>query len=324
MSDNTTNSLKWGILSGVGAYILWGALPIYWKMLDHVPSVEVLAHRVIWSCIFMIILLSFLRKSRDFMRDIQKMFQQPKILIGMICAALLISLNWGTYIWAVTNDFVLETSFGYYINPLVSVVLGVIFLKERLSRMQWFSVGLAALAVTILTVSLGSFPLVALTLALSFALYGLAKKLVDVGAMSSVAIEAMLVIPLAVGFLIFQHGLSSSMFYVDYSFTFWLLVGAGAATALPLMLFTAGAKRIPLSLIGFLQYIAPTMMLFLGVFLYGEAFTSVHLVAFSMIWAALVIFTVSRFRLARKMKAHAVEVAELPKTLRENKAKASV
>lgn len=321
MVNNNDQSLKWGIISGTSAYILWGTLPIYWKILDHVPPVEVLAHRIIWACIFMTILLILLRKSQSFFSDVRRMISKPKILVGMIAAAIFITLNWYTYIWAVTNDFVLEASLGYYINPLISVLLGVVFLQEKLTKIQWFSVSLATLAVSLLTISLGSFPIVAITLAFSFGFYGLVKKVVQVGAMSSVAIEAMLVIPAAIGFLILTHGMSVNMFYVDSAVTFWLLVGAGAATAIPLMLFTAGAKRIPLSLIGFLQYIAPTMMLFLGIFLYGEPFTWIHLVTFSMIWVALTIFTVSRLRLSRKMKAHAVKVADIQNQISEQKAK---
>ncbi|WP_088035583.1 EamA family transporter RarD [Evansella clarkii] len=300
--NNENNALKLGILSGAGAYILWGLLPLYWKLLDHVPSEEVLAHRIIWSLIFVSLLLLLTGKGKGFVKEWKKILKQPRLIAGVTAAAVLITGNWYIYIWSVANERVVEASLGYYINPLVSVLLGVIFLKERLLKIQWISVIMAGIAVTILTASSGAFPYVALGLAFSFGLYGLTKKIVQVGALNGVALETLIMIPLAAGFLLFQHGLSPDMFYAGDTATFLLLAGAGAATAVPLLLFGAGAKRIPLSLMGFLQYVAPTMMLLLGIFLYGETFTAVHLAAYSIIWIALIMFTASRWISYRKTK----------------------
>ncbi|UTR09727.1 EamA family transporter RarD [Evansella sp. LMS18] len=300
--NNENSALKLGILSGAGAYIIWGLLPLYWKLLDHVPSEEVLAHRIIWSLVFVALLLLLMGKGKGFINEWKKILKQPRLIAGVTAAAVLITGNWYIYIWSVANERVVEASLGYYINPLVSVLLGVIFLKERLLKVQWVSVILAGVAVTILTAASGSFPYVALGLAFSFGLYGLTKKIVQVGALNGVALETLIMIPLAAGFLIIQHGLSSAVFYAGDTATFWLLAGAGAATAVPLLLFGAGAKRIPLSLMGFLQYVAPTMMLLLGIFLYGETFTAVHLAAYSIIWIALIMFTASRWVSYRKTR----------------------
>ncbi|MBU9711509.1 EamA family transporter RarD [Evansella tamaricis] len=309
MSVESSQSVKWGILSGASAYLLWGTLPIYWKWLEHIPPEEVLAHRIIWSFILLLAVLFLLGKSPSFIKECQSIIQQPKAMLGIFLAAIFITANWFTYIWAVTNNHILEASLGYYINPLVSVLMGVFFLKEQLSKMQWLSVGLAGTAVLLLTVSFGSFPSVAIVLAFSFAIYGLLKKIVRVGALTGLAIETLIVAPFAIGYLIIQHSMSLSMFYFSDQRTFWLLIGAGAATATPLLLFGAGAKRIPLSLMGFLQYIAPTIMLFLGIFLYRETFSSIHFVAFTIIWVALLLFTISRYQISKKLKRQALEIA---------------
>ncbi|MFA9560265.1 EamA family transporter RarD [Evansella sp. AB-rgal1] len=307
------SSQKWGTLSGTSAYLLWGTLPIYWKLLEHIVPQEVLAHRIIWSFVFMILIFIVTKRSNHFISECKSIIKKPQLLIGMVLAAALISVNWYTFIWSVSNDQVLQASLGYYINPLVSVLLGVVYLKEKLLRIQWFSVILASIAVIILTVSLGTFPIVAITLAVSFGLYGLIKKVVSVTAMNGVAIEALLVVPIALSFLVYQHGISPTVVYMDDMKTFFLLIVSGAATAVPLILFSIGAKRIPLSLLGFLQYIAPTMMLLLGIFLYNEVFTETHFFSFTLIWVALLVFTLSRIRFNKRnlLRENAVSVTAL-------------
>ncbi|MFC4558160.1 EamA family transporter RarD [Virgibacillus kekensis] len=281
---------KAGILYAAGAYLLWGFLPIYWKLVNEVPPGEILAHRIVWSFIFMIIVVLFVRKWKLFLKECVVILKDRKKLIGITLASIVISINWLSYIWAVNNDHVIQASLGYYINPLVSILLGMIVLKETLTRRQTLSFVLAAIGVTYLTVSYGVFPWVSLTLAFSFGMYGLLKKMVDVGAMFGLTIETMIVTPIALIFLLAVP--DSSLLSADtmISATGLLLFGAGAVTAIPLLLFASGAKKIPLSMVGFLQYIAPTIMLILGVFVYDETFSRAHLISFSLIWVALIIY----------------------------------
>lgn len=308
MNHKTESDIKWGIISGSSAYFLWGLLPLYWKLIDHIPSEEVLAHRIIWSFVFMSIMIVLSRKHRSCMTEVKLMFKNKRLLTAIILASLFIATNWYVYIWAVANDQVVQASLGYYINPLISVLLGVIFLKEKLTRLQTVSVILALTAVMLLTISAGVFPFVSLGLAVSFGLYGLMKKVAAIGTMTGVAFESLLVLPIAVLFLFLQHGASSSVLYVHEPLSIVLLLGAGAVTAVPLLLFSAGARRIPLSLIGFLQYIAPTIMLIIGVVLFKEPFTVTHIVSFSLIWIALIMFTYSRYRELKKSKVTEPEI----------------
>ncbi|SET51958.1 chloramphenicol-sensitive protein RarD [Oceanobacillus limi] len=291
--ENNTDKL--GIIYTAGAYILWGFLPIYWKLVDEVPAGEILAHRIIWSFLFMLIIVLVLKKWRPFIQQCKIILQDRKKLIGITLASVVISLNWLTYIWAVNSDHVIQASLGYYINPLVSILLAIIVLKEKLSKQQAFSVILAGIGVLYLTISYGVFPWVSLTLALSFALYGLFKKTVDIPAMFGLTIETMIITPLA---FIYLYMIPKNTFgAVDtIATTNLLLMGAGVATAIPLLLFASGAKRIPLAMVGFLQYFAPTIMLFLGIFVYHETFSQAHLIAFSLIWIALFIYLGSVYK----------------------------
>ncbi|WP_096434986.1 EamA family transporter RarD [Alteribacter populi] len=292
-----------GIVSGIAAYTIWGFLPMYWKLLDHVPSGEVLAHRIIWSLVLMLIVLFSLRKSTSLLDDLRYIRTYPKILAGLFLASLFISINWFSFIWAVTNDRVIEASLGYYINPLVSVLLGVLFLKEKVSYWQKVSFIIALIGVLSLTLSFGTVPVVGLILAFSFAFYGLVKKLTQIGAFTGLTIETFILTPVAIVFLFITHSNMTSLFYFESDFsTFPLLIGAGAVTAVPLLLFGIGARKIPLSMIGFLQYIAPTIMLFLGVFSYGELFSLIHFISFSLIWLALVIYSFSKTSWLRKLE----------------------
>lgn len=301
--EREQNAEKVGILYAAGAYIIWGFLPIYWKFIDQIPAGEILAHRIIWSFIFMLIIVFSFRKWSGFIQECKSILKDMKKLISITVASLFISLNWLTYIWAVNSDHVIQASLGYYINPLVSIILAIIVLKEKLTKSQTLSVILAGLGVFYLTVSYGVFPWVSLFLAFSFALYGLFKKVVDIPAMYGLTIETMIVTPIAIIYLLFLPKNTFSLLTIASTENL-LLLGAGIVTALPLLMFASGARRIPLAMVGILQYIAPTLMLLIGVFLYHEVFSVEHLIAFGMIWLALIIYLGSIYRFPlRKLKA---------------------
>ncbi|MCP3031031.1 EamA family transporter RarD [Halobacillus sp. A1] len=294
---------KLGVLYTTGAYILWGFLPIYWKLLQHISPFEILAHRIVWSAAFMMIVILFLNKRRHFIEEAKQVWQTKRSLIGITLAAIMISINWLTYIWGVNNNHVIEASLGYYINPLVSILLGMLVLKETFTRPQWIAFLLAGSGVVYMTVHFGSVPWIALLLAFSFGMYGLLKKLVPLNAMFGLMIETLIVSPIAIIYLL---GFKEAYEQVEWlSWSTLLVFGAGVATAIPLLLFAAGAKRIPLSMVGFLQYVAPTIMLVLGVFLYDEPFTAVHAVSFTLIWSGLAVYTFSRMKRLRKYEARA-------------------
>ncbi|GEL08591.1 EamA family transporter RarD [Salisediminibacterium halotolerans] len=290
--------LRKGVSSGIGAYLLWGFLPIYWKLVDHIPADEVLAHRIIWSVVFLGVLFFLMNRIDSLKTDLRYIKTHPKIFVAIFLTALLISINWVTFIWAVANERIVEVSLGYYINPLINVVLGVLFFKESLSYAQRIAVLLALSGVTVLTFSFGEIPYVALILAFSFGFYGLVKKQTQVGSMTGLMIETILLMPAALVYLFWLHGSLTEALHLSggENTTLWLLIGSGAATAVPLILFGYGAQHIPLSLIGFLQYIAPTTMLLLGVLLYQEPFTTVHAVSFLLIWSGLILYTISKLK----------------------------
>ena len=290
------NDYKKGLACGLGAYVLWGVLPVYWKLLDDVLPFEILSSRFMWSCVFVALLIIFQGKLPLFLTEVKSIFSSFKTGAAMVSAAFVISINWGSFIWAVNNGHIVETSMGYYINPLVSVLFAVLFLRERLNKMQIAAVLCACVGVASMVLSFGKLPWVSLTLAVSFALYGLIKKLLPVSSLTSIMLETLIITPLALmyEYTLWQQGVS---FYASGDTqVLCLLAGAGAVTAVPLLLFTAGAKLLPLKIIGFLQYISPTLTLLLGVFVYGEPFTGSHLLAFGWIWAALALFVVSQLR----------------------------
>lgn len=281
-----------GIFYGIGAYGLWGLLPIYWKLLQEIPASEVLVHRMIWSLVFLVLLLTIRRQ----WVWVQRARHDKDTLIYLTVAALLLSLNWYTYIWAVNTGFIVEASLGYFITPLLNVALGVLLLRERLRFGQWLAVGLAALGVLYLTLSYGALPWIALTLASTFALYGYIKKKVRLDALQSLTAEmALLFIP-ATLFLVLQEWQHSAVFAHASLGTNLLLLSTGVVTAIPLLLFAGAAQRIPLTTIGLLQYIAPTLQFLLGIFLYHEAFSISRLLGFSIIWLALLIYTTDNAR----------------------------
>jgi chloramphenicol-sensitive protein RarD len=282
------------MLYAAGAYILWGILPIYWKFIFFVPAYEILAHRIIWSFVFMVIVMAVLKEKARFFSEVREVLASRKKIAWLLAAAFLISANWGIFIWAVTQSRIVETSLGYYINPLLSVLLGIIVLKEKLSLCQLISVLLAGIGVLYLTVHFGSIPWISLSLALTFGLYGLCKKEIHISGMTSVTLETLLAMPLSLLYVIYldSKGLSSFSFAFDQ--TTWFLMGAGVVTAVPLLLFAMGASRLSLTVLGFIQYLSPTLTLLIGIFVYHENFTAVHMVAFTFIWLALLVFSVAK------------------------------
>lgn len=287
---------KQGIFFGLAAYVLWGILPVYWKALELVSPFEILSSRFMWSCVFVFLLIIFQKKWPLFTKEVKHVFSNVKTGAAMAAAGITISFNWGTFIWAVNNGHIVETSMGYYINPLVSILFAVVFLRERLDKMQLAAITCAFIGVASMVYSFGKIPWVSLTLAFTFALYGLLKKILPVSALTSIMLETLLITPLALvyEYSLWQQGVS---FYASGNLqVIMMLTGAGVVTAIPLLLFTAGARLLPLKIIGFLQYISPTLTLLIGVFVYNEAFTASHLLAFGWIWAALLLFIVSQLR----------------------------
>ncbi|MDT8861909.1 EamA family transporter RarD [Alkalihalobacillus sp. MEB130] len=292
-----------GVFAAVGAYLIWGVLPLYWKLLEPVSAGEVLAHRIVWSLVIMMLILTVKRQLHSSWKELVHIFTHYRTALGIILASCVITLNWFVFIWAVNSDRVIEASLGYYINPLINVLLAAIFLKERFTRWQSLSVGLAFVGVATMTFFYGVVPWAALFLAFSFAIYGLIKKMVNAGAMVGLTIETLLMTPFALLFLawLYNQPTYNQAFVSWQNETTWLLIGAGAVTAIPLLLFAIGARRISFSLIGFLQYLAPTIMLMIGIFLYNEPFSQIQFLAFSFIWLGLFIFTTSKTVIFQKI-----------------------
>jgi chloramphenicol-sensitive protein RarD len=291
-----------GIWNGLGAYILWGFFPIYWKLLQEVSALQVIGHRISWSFLLLagVILLS--RQWQEF----RSAALAPKVIGIYAVAGVLLSVNWLIYVWGVNSGFIVETSLGYFINPLVSVLLGVLFLRERLRARQWIAVGLAAAGVVYLTLTYGRPPWIALSLAFSFGIYGLVKKLAPLGSLYGLTLETALVFPLALIYLIFVQSAGTGAFLHQGALTDLLLIGTGIVTSIPLLMFASAARQIPLTMIGVLQYIAPTLQFIIGVFLYQEPFDQSRLIGFSLVWLALLIFWVENYL------AHRIPVQPIP------------
>jgi chloramphenicol-sensitive protein RarD len=281
-----------GLLFGIAAYTLWGIFPIYWPLLEPAGAVELLAHRMVWSAVVMGVLVVLLRR-RQALRAILRDRRLNLLLLG---AAAVISVNWGVYIWSVTNEHVVEGSLGYFINPLVTVVMGVLVFAERLRPLQWTAVGIAALAVAGLTWDYGRPPIIALTLAFSFGTYGLLRKKAGVGAIEGLTVETTLILPAALGYLVWLQVTGGGHLLADPPWHQLLLFSAGLATAIPLLCFGAAAVRIPLTTLGLLQYIAPTLQFLLGITVGGEPMPATRWIGFAVIWAALALFTYDSWR----------------------------
>jgi len=285
---NTDQNLA-GIFYALSAYILWGLLPLYWKLLEEVPAIEVLAHRILWSFILMSLVV-FLTGGWKTLTPV--LLDKKKLTLIFLCG-FIVSLNWFTYIYAVNSGFVIEASMGYYINPLVVVLLGVTVFREKLGRWQLAALILATLGVLIITVQYGRIPWIALLLAGSFASYGLIKKIIRINPVSGLALETFIVMPFALLYIMNLENTGLGAFGTVPVTTKLVLAGAGLITATPLFLFARGIERTTFSMIGFLQYIAPTLTLFLGIFIFKEHFSLSHLVSFCLIWIALIIFTLA-------------------------------
>lgn len=290
------NNYRSGILYGLAAYLLWGVLPVYWKLLQHVDAMEILASRFLWSAVFVFVLLLVTGKLQVFVQETKAIFSTKKTACCMVLAAIMISFNWGIFIWAVEAGRIVETSMGYYINPLMNVLFGVLFLHERLEKLQVAAVISAAIGIGVIIVTNGGLPWVAMGLPITFACYGLLKKIIVAQALTSIMLETLLISPLAAGYLYYLGNVGGNVYQSCDMLTLLLLVGAGAATATPLLLFTASAKLLPLKLIGFLQYISPSITLLLGVLVYGEPFSGSTALAFGFIWLGVLLFVWSQVR----------------------------
>lgn len=291
---------KKGVFLAIGAYLMWGIIPLYWKQLQHVGSVEILVGRVIWSFVFTVLFVLLIRQYKQMIVDIKMLWKNKKQFILLFVASVFVSLNWGIFIWAVNNGHLLQTSLGYYINPLISVLFGMIFFKEKISRATAVAVIIAAIGVGYQAVLGGTIPWVSLALALTFAFYGVIKKQIPLDATRGLAIETLFVLPIAVSIYIYLMNTSEIAYmHVDWK-TNLLLMGGGIVTALPLVLFAKSAQKIPLYLMGFIQFLAPTISLMLGIFLYKEPFTLTEFITFLCIWLAVFIFSASKVLEARK------------------------
>ena len=280
-----------GTWNGIAAYLLWGVFPIYWKLLHNVPAMQVIGHRISWSFVLLMLFIVFTKQWKEF----RAAALTPRTLVLYSIAGVLLTINWLVYVWGVNAGFIVETSLGYFINPLISVLLGVIFLYERLRPAQWIPVALATAGVIYLTVSYGHLPWIALSLAFSFGFYGFVKKLAPLGSLYGLTLETGIVFPCALLYLVFVSLNGTGAFFQEGASTDLLLIGTGVVTTIPLLMFASAAKQIPLTVVGLLQYIAPTLQFLIGVFLYKEPFDHAHLIGFGIVWVALIIFWVENF-----------------------------
>lgn len=288
-----------GLIYGLSAYLLWGLFPLYFPLLDPTPPIEILAHRIVWSLLVLVVVLLVARRwswIKPLLHDRRRMLLLP-------AAAVTIALNWGVYIYGVNSEQVVQTSLGYFINPLVSVLFGVVLLKERLRPPQWAAVGLGAFAVVVLTIDYGGLPLIALTLAVSFGTYGLIKKTLDMGAVESLSAETAILAPVAFIYLAFLASTDSSAFVTEGPQMAVLLASLGVITVVPLLFFGASATRIPLTWIGLLQYTAPVLQFLIGVYVYNEPMPASRWIGFALVWSALVILAIDSLIAVRRGRA---------------------
>ena len=298
MTQDDQQRTRQGILLAVAAYTMWGIAPIYFKSLSEVSPFEILSHRVVWS-FFLLAFLLYMSRGWRKVRD--TLTSKPKMLY-LVATSILVGANWLIFIWAVNSNHMLDASLGYYINPLINVLLGMFFLGERLRKLQWFAVALAAIGVIIQLIAFGSVPIVAIALAFSFGFYGLLRKQVSLEAQTGLFIETLVMLPIAATYLLFIADSATSDFSMNPMQLNLLLVAAGVITTVPLLCFTGAATRLKLSTLGFFQYIGPSLMFLLAVLIYGEAFTSDKAITFAFIWGALVIFSFDGLRNNKKNK----------------------
>ena len=293
-----------GFWYAIGAYVWWGFFPFYWKMLKHVPAIQLIGHRIVWSFAALIAVILIIHQWKEF-RNSALTF---KILRIYILAAVLIAVNWFLYVWAVNAGHIVETSLGYFINPLLSVLMGVIFFRERLKLWQWIPIGMAAAGVFYLTISLGSLPWIALILALSFASYGVVKKIAPLNSLHGLTLETFILLIPAITFLLYSEYSGGGAFTHNGWLTDLMIIGAGVITTIPLLLFASATKRIPLSFVGILQYIAPTIQFLIGVLFYKEQFSFEQFIGYSFVWVALIIFGFNSFSSYRAKSITAAEM----------------
>lgn len=302
MTPEEQQRAKQGVLLAIGAYTMWGVAPIYFKAISDVSPLEILSHRVIWSFFLLALLLHFSRR----WRSVSDVFKSKKKMTYLLSTSVIIAANWLIFIWAVNANHMLDASLGYYINPLINVVLGMIFLGERLRKLQWFAVALAACGVIVQLVAFGSVPIVAIALAFSFGFYGLLRKKVSLDAQTGLFIETLVLLPAAAIYLLwFANSPTANMTENSLSLNV-LLIAAGVITTLPLLCFTGAATRLKLSTLGFFQYIGPSLMFLLAVLVYGEAFTSDKAITFAFIWGALVVFSFDGLKTNKQSRASAL------------------
>ncbi|MCO7188872.1 MULTISPECIES: EamA family transporter RarD [unclassified Pseudoalteromonas] len=293
-----SSETKQGYTFAVLAFLMWGLAPIYFKSLDQVDALEILIHRVVWSVLFIALIIAIkLNWSK-----VMTVLRQPKLMLMLTLTALLLGFNWGLFIWSVNNGHMLDASLGYYINPLLNVLLGMLFLQERLRPRQQFAVGLAFVGVVLQLVSFGSFPVIAFSLAGSFAIYGLLRKTMAVESLPGLLIEAVILLPIALGYWWWLTPSETSNMMLNDWHTNLLLISAGVVTTLPLLCFTAAAKRIPYSTLGFFQYIGPSLMFILAVVFYGEVFSAERVLTFAFIWSALALFSFDSYRTGKAQR----------------------
>lgn len=278
--------MRKGIVLAASSYVAWGLFPAYFLLLRSVPPIEVLAHRMVWSLVFLSAVLAY-RRQWAWLRPLTR---QPRLVVSFAVSAILLSGNWFLYIWAVSADHVIDASLGYFINPLVNIVLGFVLLQERLRAAQWFAVGIAALGVLWLTWQGHHFPWIAIVLALTFGFYGLMRKMAALGPLEGLSLETLLLFPLAAAYLAWTAFIGESAFLQAGFGMRLVIMAAGPITAIPLLLFAAGARRIRLSTLGLLQFIAPTLQLLLGVWMFHEPFGGARMAGFAIIWVALVLY----------------------------------
>lgn len=289
-----------GLVNAIIAYIMWGILPLYWKLFNDVPAGEILSHRVVWSFVFMAVLVAVQRR----WGDIRRIAASRSQLLSLTASGLLIAVNWLIFIWAVNNGHVVETSLGYYLNPLLNVLLAVVFLHEKPNRGQWLAIAIASAAVLIIAINYGRFPWIAISLAVSFGLYGLAKKKTMQDASVGLLSETAVVLPVALGYWIYLAVTGESTAWLLSPSMFAGLLLSGAVTALPLLFFARAAARMSLSALGFVQYIGPTIMLLLSIFVFKETVSPVLLLGFGLIWTALIVYATSSVRGTKLAKAN--------------------
>jgi chloramphenicol-sensitive protein RarD len=306
--DRGISESRRGFLLGVAAYAIWGLFPLYWPLLEPAGAVEILAHRMLWSLVTMGVLVVALGRTASFRRVIA----ERRVAVLLAVAACLISVNWAVYIWGVNNGHVVETALGYFINPLVTVLMGVFILGERLRPWQWAAMGVAGLAVVVLTVDYGRLPWVALVLALTFGSYGLCKKQAGAPAIESITFETMLVGPLALGYVVWLSTNGESNFASHGPGHALLVMTTGIVTAVPLICFGGAAIRVPMVTLGLLQYLTPTLQFILGVVHFHEDMPTGRWIGFALVWVALAMFTVDSLRHRRREVRVKVEAAAAP------------